>query len=249
VGETARRAGERMTTRGSNMRHLLKPALAAIAIGIVSSAHAQPSFNCNVQLNPTEQAICDHADLADLDQEMAGKFRAIFDRLSGGQRDTFRREQSQWRRDRDACGPVVGCIHANYFYRISQFDGMAGMAQPGAGGPTRAANARVLADGTIERIMPDGERILYFTNGQEEHHLPNGDVFMRNIQAMQIPILTPPLDQYGRWVDGLSSNLLNILHNMLSDQEYSAYQSTEAGRDEYSLIDWRLRFISRLTAQ
>lgn len=228
------------------MRHLLIPALTATAICMVSSAHAQPSFNCSAQLNPTEQAICDDGNLSALDREMAQQFFAIFDRLSGTRQTNFRREQSQWRRDRDACGRTTGCIRANYVYRIGQFDRMTGATPSGAGAIDRTPDTHVLPDGSVEKNMPDGERVRYLPSGQEEHHPPNGEAYITNIQKMQVTVLTPPLSQYGPWIDGLSSSLLGILDRMMSDEEFGYYQSTEAGKDEYALIDWRLRFISLL---
>lgn len=236
------------------MQRLLIAALAAMAIGVVATAHAQPSYNCNVQLNPTEQAICDYPGLAALDREMAQKYHAVFNGMSPTNQEALRDAQIQWRHDRDACGPVFGCIRANYIYQIGEFDRILGTVPSGAPspapltqGPAHLVNVTILSDGTIDRHFADGSRIIRHPDGRTDRYGPDGNKELVRVPYSNVVRLEPPLTEYGPWVDNLADNLLDVLDNILDDQEYSFYMATEAGKDEYGLIDWRLRSLSLLT--
>lgn len=231
------------------MRLMRIAAFVAILFSAAVSANAQPSYSCSGNLNPTEQTICDNTGLSALDRDMAAAYRTVFDRLSGNRKTAFRSAQTQWRRDRDACGAATGCIRANYVYRISQFDEMTGGgASGGAPDPVRLSSAKVLPDGTIERRTPDGFRIRRLPNGRTERYAPDGtklpSAVYNQVQPSTLPQLPAPLESWGT---ALESNLLTILNNILTDTEYSAYLSTESGKYDYELIDWRLRSIAFLT--
>lgn len=246
------------------MRFLFVTALAAMALSLGAAAQAQPSYPCNVRLNPTEKAICTNAELADLDLAMANKFHAIADRMTPAQQDAFWQQQTQWRHDRDACGPAVGCIRASYVYRIGQFDAMTGVsaaaACPAPAGPSRTFSSQVLPDGTIERLNPDGSRERHLPNGEIVRYGPDGREMERSAsgsllterlrgQSIQIVRLTPPLPEYQTWTTSLENSLAAILENILTDAEYQYYRTTEANKADYDLIDWRLRSIRVLTQQ
>ena len=225
------------------MRFLLIPTVAAAGLLVVEPSIAQPSYGCSGQLNATERTICQDNILAQLDQEMADKFYAISNRLSDERKGNFRREQTRWRKNRDACGPAVGCIMANYVYRIGQLDAIAGDA------PFGSFSARVLPDGTIERRLPNGVLERRLPNGTMESYGPDGQKISQNVPLIQVqedglpPLPPAPVG----WSVGLRMTLLEILNNILPDEQYAAYRSTEAGKEGYALVDWRLRSISLLT--
>ena len=225
-------------------------AFVAILSGVAVPAEAQPSYDCSGNLNPTEQTVCNNTGLSALDRRMAAAYLTIFDRLSGVRKSAFRGEQTQWRQDRDACGAAIGCIRANYVYRINQFDKMTGGgASRNTPAPVRLSSAKVLPDGTIERRMPDGARIRRLPNGDTERYAPDGTklprvMYRSNVQPATLPPLPAPLESWGTTLEG---SLLGILSNILTDTEYSAYLSTESGKYDYELIDWRLRSIAFLT--
>ena len=52
-----------------------------------------------------------------------------------------------------------------------------------------------------------------------------------------------------QWGGTLADELASILGNILTENEMHAYQQTEAGKDYYEMVDWRLRSIRFLTAQ
>jgi uncharacterized protein YecT (DUF1311 family) len=226
-----------------------------LACGLFAStlASAQPSYDCSVQLNATERTICGDDRLARLDREMASKFERLYSQLAPERAQVFRQQQTRWRlNDRDACGPSAGCIRANYAYRIGVFDRMLGHAtgEETSGPPeiTRSASARVLPDGTIERLLPDGTRIRYLPGGGIERYDPDGRKTTAYAYS-QVPYAgLPPLPPtYDGWASDLQASLAGILDNILTDDEYAAYENTEAGKADYVLIDWRLRSISLLT--
>ena len=229
-------------------------AFVTLFFGITASASAQPSYSCRGNLNPTERTICNDAGLSKYDRDMANKFVAIFDRLAGDRKRAFRNQQTRWRRDRDACGPVVGCIRANYVYRILQFDrlnsgGAPSRTDPGPE-PEKLASAKVLPDGSIEKRLPDGGRVVRLPDGTTERYLPDGTklppvaAYKTGVQPSSLPPLPETLVNWG---SGLEGSLLGILDNSLTEAEYSAYLVTEEGKFEYELIDWRLRSIAFLT--
>ena len=77
---------------------------------------AAQSFSCRNADNRTEMAICDHRDLARLDERMEVAFGRALRRGF-----TTESEQGRWRRrDRDACGSRPGCIRAAYIRRLRE---------------------------------------------------------------------------------------------------------------------------------
>ncbi|MEM6667418.1 MAG: hypothetical protein AAF638_13555 [Pseudomonadota bacterium] len=221
-------------------------------VGGPAVVNAQPSYNCSVQLNPTEQAICDNGTLARLDSAMAGRFHAHFENLSGTTRTAFREDQTRWRLSRDGCGTNIACIGASYGQRIAEIRTAAGGRGAAAPEPERAGNVRILSDGTFERTAQDGSRFLRYPDGDTARFNPDGSrVSEGNVAMVQVPNAGLPAlpDQYAQWGTGLSNSLLGILRNLLQEEEYVAYLRTEEERrdDYYRLLDWRLRSISFLT--
>jgi uncharacterized protein YecT (DUF1311 family) len=232
------------------MRPIVFSIVAAAAFAAAAPAATQPSYDCGARLNPTERAVCDDPELAGLDRDMAAQFSRIYAGLSGDRALAFREEQTRWRRNRDACGAATGCIKANYIYRIGQFAEMTGEGRQGSpGGLTRSPATSVLADGTIERRMPDGSLVRHLPSGRVERFGPDGQrlpghSYRSNVRPADLPPLPPPLQGWGT---ALESSLGVILANILTEDEFSAYLTTEAGKNDYVLIDWRLRSISILT--
>lgn len=232
------------------MRLISIATLAVGALVVGTPATAQPSFDCTAQLNATEQAICRDAGLARLDRHMASTFYVLYEKIERDRAPKFRADQTQWRRDRDACGSAVGCIRNNYIYRIGIFEEIIG-GDPSEGLTeiTRSPSARVLPDGTIEKRNEDGSITRHLPNGRTERVSPDGEQITVYTQYSQVPYANlPPLPPtHDGWATSLEGSLLIILDNILTDDEYTAYQSTETGKDDYVLIDWRLRSISILT--
>lgn len=237
--------------RGCRMRPIFIATVLASGLFVGMPVFAQPSYDCSAQLNATERAICGDDRLARLDQEMASKFQRIYSHLAPERAQVFRQQQTNWRqRDRDACGSSTGCLRANYFYRIGIFDRLLdGSADRQTPEITRSASARVLLDGTIERRAADGFTFRRLPDGTTERYTPDGQKlpqlsYKSSVQPATLPPLPPSLESWG---SALESSLLIILDNILTDDEYAAYQSTETDKVDYVLIDWRLRSISILT--
>lgn len=116
---------------------------AASALAVVSanlSAAAGPSFDCNRSgLNETEQAICAHPVLWQLDHRLSNAYtRFIEDPLAQGDTsaDEVRQRERAWISERNACGAAVECIADAYRTQLSYLASIlpAGAA-PADGGP------------------------------------------------------------------------------------------------------------------
>lgn len=117
--------------------------------------------------------------------------------------------------------------------------------QPTGGGGVQRT---VLADGTIELRFPDGSIRRLRPDGTVESISPDGRVtvpMMMQVEGADLPALAGPLSAWG---DTLADSLLSILGNILTEAEYAAYLGTEAGKDYYEVIDWRVRAIAFLTS-
>jgi len=64
---------------------------------------AVPSFRCTGALNAVEAAICSDRRLARHEASLARLYRERIERSSDAARDTLRRDQRQWLRERDTC--------------------------------------------------------------------------------------------------------------------------------------------------
>ena len=113
---------------------------------------------------------------------------------------------------------------------------------------TSDATRTILEDGSIVLTWPDGSQRRLRPDGLVEYIQPDGTVMSPiaiQVQGADLPELPEPLSDWGRF---LADDLLAILGNILTDAELEAYQQTEADKDYYERINWRLRSIQFLTA-
>ena len=234
----------RMTTAG-----WLGLGAALFAILTALPSQAQPSYSCSGNLTPTERAICGSAQLAHLDSEMAASYRRLRDSLPASRQRAFRADQLEWQGLRNGCGANRLCLAIAYRGRIAEFRQSLGEPASGATLPAGSSivSRKVLPDGTLEIGLSDGSKRLRRPNGSQQIIWPDGT--MANTLFMQVsfaglPQLPPSLADWG---DRLDEDLLGILRNILTDQEMTDYMQTEAGKDYYERLDWRLRSIGFLT--
>lgn len=103
--------------------------LAGLSVaGLAGAAQAQagPSFDCSAAATAVEETVCGFADLAWLDQSVAGLYRALAEGLDAERRSGLRAEQRAWLRERDRCndrgeagGSLYACTYAAYADRLS----------------------------------------------------------------------------------------------------------------------------------
>ncbi len=117
---------------------------------------------------------------------------------------------------------------------------------PDAGSGT-ANVGTVLADGTLERTLPDGRRVRRLPNGNLQTVWPDGRVSVSTFVTAPGPDLPALPVAVSGWVGAVSADLFTILNNILSDDEMVAYRRTEEGKDTIQVLDWRLRSIAFLT--
>jgi uncharacterized protein len=114
-------------------------AVAAIATVLAGTAFAQtgPSFDCGKTSTAIERTICNHAELATADREMAAAYKALVDKLMGPAKEQLQKEQARWISARnqvcsDGAMEMPSCLK----YRME----------------SRLANLRALADGPYPDI-------------------------------------------------------------------------------------------------
>lgn len=105
-------------------------------------------------------------------------------------------------------------------------------------------------------VLPDGTLELRFADGTKRHRLPDGqleivhpDGSKSKFTFLQTPGADlPPLpSEYSDWATQVNDDLLAILTNILTPDEFTAYTQTEEGKDFYGVMSWRLRSIQFLT--
>lgn len=116
--------------------------------------------------------------------------------------------------------------------------------------PVQASDATrtLLEDGTIVLTYPNGSQRRLRPDGLVDYVAPNGTIMSPSavqVQGAALPALPEPLSDWGTF---LASDLLAILDNILTDAELEAFKQTEADKDYYERINWRLRSIQFLTA-
>jgi uncharacterized protein len=91
----------------------------AFALTMQASGYAQgagPSFDCRRSTHPTEQTICNVAELAALDRDMASLFATAM--VSSPFAQSIRSTQRNWIGARNHCGINVDCLRAAFQQRI-----------------------------------------------------------------------------------------------------------------------------------
>lgn len=230
--------------------------LSALAAPAATPVHAQPSYSCDGSLTATERTICGASTLGRLDLAMSSLYTvAVDDGRTGTDPDAaiagLRDTQRAWLSERNGCGTDTDCLRARYLQRIDVLRSRIGAASAAAG-PRRVGDVQVLADGSIERRRADGSRIVRDPRGRvvrfdSQGNRSNGaSAAMVQAQPVVLPALPTELSNWGEQVNG---GLSRVIRNMLTPEEYAAYRTTEAEKDFYKLVDWRLRSITFLTEE
>lgn len=102
------------------MKPVFKGLLAAVCVSFFGLASAA-SFECTKARAEDEKAICQNAELSKLDDELSAAFKAAIEPFKGWkERATpFRKNQSDWVKDRAGCGATVVCLTNAYKKRIA----------------------------------------------------------------------------------------------------------------------------------
>jgi uncharacterized protein YecT (DUF1311 family) len=83
--------------------------IAALAAAGPGLAAERPSFQCAKAATATEKAICANDRLARLDRAIAAAYRRLNAELSP-EHEAFGKEQSEFLKNRDACGADTSCL-------------------------------------------------------------------------------------------------------------------------------------------
>jgi uncharacterized protein len=100
------------------MTKLIAFASAACALVTLTPLAHAASFNCSGALSRTEAAICAAPRLSVLDSEMAAVHGRLMAVSTPQQRRYVLPGQTDWLRNRNACGTSVSCIATAYNNRI-----------------------------------------------------------------------------------------------------------------------------------
>ena len=241
----------------SDERAVIRTALVFLLAGFatlsVSAAGAAPSYSCDGRLTATEKAICDDSALASLDVAMS----SLYDVAAGSRRSSenaeaaladLRTAQRTWLAERNDCGADAGCLRSRYLDRIGTLSADIGAAAPAAG-TARIGDVEVKPDGTMERRFADGGRAVRTPVGGYERYLPDGNrLNQASVLSQSQPPLPPALpSEFTNWGNTVNLQLSGILRNILTPEEFTAYEATEADKDFFDLLEWRLASISFLT--
>ncbi len=142
-------------------------------------------------------------------------------------------------------GLTLGWASARFLERESRgpapgSGGAAGTAPPGI-------DSVVLPDGTMEVRFPDGRISRRKPDGKFETQFPDGSISMQSFVQVPGADLPPLPGELGNWGTQVADGLLGVLNNILTNAEFEAYQQTEAGKDFYEVLDWRIASIRFLT--
>ena len=90
-----------------------------LALAPASAAFAQ-SYNCSNAATPTEHAICNHRDLANMDVEMATLYGVVGKMpMMMGERGAEEAAAQTFLTTRNDCGDDTACLNSAYSTRIS----------------------------------------------------------------------------------------------------------------------------------
>lgn len=99
----------------------------------LAAAEIQPSFDCSQQLEHSiETLICQDAELAALDQEMADVYRAASETEKARQDKYFKARQRGWIKGRNDCWKADdkrSCTQSSYHQRIAELQATYGLIQ------------------------------------------------------------------------------------------------------------------------
>ena len=87
------------------------------ALPVMAQANS-PSFNCANAGTPVEHSICDNAELAVLDAQLAKVYKQA--RASAADGNQVREDQRAWVKARNRCGANVQCLRESYQVRITK---------------------------------------------------------------------------------------------------------------------------------
>jgi uncharacterized protein len=85
-----------------------------------------PSFNCQGNLAPDEQAVCRNSLLAQLDVQLAQLYAVLQSRLNQQDGNRLRDSQRAWLKRRAACQEDEKCIEDRYLSRIAEIKAWGG---------------------------------------------------------------------------------------------------------------------------
>lgn len=228
------------------------PLAAFLVLSAASAVQAQPSYSCSATLTATEQAICDDAQLARLDTAMASVYGVLVADISSRPqpetaRASVRRAQLDWRSRRDTCATDAACLRRSYLDQIQHLT-----RQLNGGHASAGSTGSVTVDphGNMTRIHADGGVVRRDRQGSVRMFAPDGTELDVSEPMVQAPYSgLPPLPEtHMRLEHWITRELDIILKNLLSDDEFVAYRTTEAGKAAYGLIEWKFRSIHFLTA-
>ncbi|MEO0829697.1 MAG: hypothetical protein AAFY03_04475 [Pseudomonadota bacterium] len=81
---------------------------------------AKPSFDCSKAATATEFALCEHADVADMDARMAEKYLSLRRAVEGTAAARLVDEQRRFLSKRNGCGAKLPCLREVYSERLDQ---------------------------------------------------------------------------------------------------------------------------------
>ncbi len=95
---------------------------AAPAVAAAPAPQIRSSFDCDTRHLPAEVAVCNNADLAQLDLQLDALYVKKLKTSGAARRRTLIAGQRNWVRNRDTCGANVACLKVQYQARIQHVE-------------------------------------------------------------------------------------------------------------------------------
>jgi uncharacterized protein len=225
---------------------------ARVAAAQPSAPARRPSFNCNRDLNESEQAICNSQYLAQLDVTKAKAERRKFSQMDAEGLSKFRREYSSWLAWRNICNDDEACLIRRYNNRIAELTGQSAQDTEIVHSPCSQGKAKIVSKRfnpefeRMETVLSDGSvlwsRLTGARNGgicKDGTQIP-GVVFIQ-VPGASLPVLASGLTDWG---SNLEVKLLKILTELMPPNDLAMYQTAIDEHDYYDRLNMHLASIN-----
>mgnify|MGYP003609394897 CR=1 FL=1 len=180
-----------------------------------------PSFDCAKAHSWSEHQVCNDPELAELDQQMAARYKALKSHRQGDD-DRLKTTQRRWLHDREQCQQAQSpktCLRQRYQERLGELNALAGSTQTNSG--TQPALTPQVVWNHSEAIydqcdIPDFECVLKLMKTQGAS--PEAQEFVRKHEAWVIEFT-----EYG------NTDLLLLETFRANTNQYYALASRVAG--------------------
>ncbi|WP_020407269.1 MG2 domain-containing protein [Hahella ganghwensis] len=159
---------------------------------------ATPSFDCDKASQYIEELICQSDELAQLDSELATRYKKVREKLPADARDSFKSEQLDWLRNRNqSChqdeDKAIACLKLHYEERNAELAELLAFDSANAANDSTLRVLRITPKGND---VPAGQQIVF------QFDRPVVPIGRMDRDAAEIPVtIVPQLNCEWRWLN------------------------------------------------